>query len=179
MGTSFCCSPTVIFGYMTTGSIHSLPAGCVVPLPFCSVFFSWSPGFSTASYLKVHVKTHHGSPLLPATAPAHGAFPEPQNHGGTPYHTGRQCAVEGKRPPTLLRSTLPPPPPAYVSLLLCIGHNLLCCCLWGKHALSVFLKPDQKHKHTQTHTHIKYIGMLAYAVMLTPKDLSALCASIS
>lgn len=135
MGTSFCCCPTVIFGYMTTGSIHSLPAGCVVPLPFCSVFFSWSPGFSTASYLKVHVKTHHGSPLLPATAPAHGAFPEPQNHGGALYHTGRQCAVEGKQPPTLLRSTLPPPPQhmslyCFVWIIICsaaaCGGSLLC-----------------------------------------------------
>ncbi|XP_067098367.1 POZ (BTB) and AT hook-containing zinc finger 1 isoform X3 [Osmerus mordax] len=53
-------------------------------------------GFSTASYLKVHVKTHHGSPLLPA-ATAH-SFPEPRGelpmHNGAPYHTGRQCSVE-------------------------------------------------------------------------------------
>ncbi|XP_070966866.1 POZ (BTB) and AT hook-containing zinc finger 1-like isoform X2 [Oncorhynchus clarkii lewisi] len=61
------------------------------PHNYCSIC---NKGFSTASYLKVHVKTHHGSPLLPATAPAHGAFPEPQNHGGALYHTGRQCAVE-------------------------------------------------------------------------------------
>ncbi|CDQ63876.1 unnamed protein product [Oncorhynchus mykiss] len=61
------------------------------PHNYCSIC---NKGFSTASYLKVHVKTHHGSPLLPATAPAHGAFPEPQNHGGALYHTGRQCAAE-------------------------------------------------------------------------------------
>lgn len=59
------------------------------------------PGFSTASYLKVHIKTHHGSPL-PPSATMH-TFPEPrgelQIHNGTPYHMGRQCSVEGKQPP--------------------------------------------------------------------------------
>ncbi|XP_034074861.1 POZ-, AT hook-, and zinc finger-containing protein 1 isoform X2 [Gymnodraco acuticeps] len=53
-------------------------------------------GFSTASYLKVHIKTHHGSPL-PPSATMH-VFPEPrgelQMHNGTPYHMGRQCSVE-------------------------------------------------------------------------------------
>ncbi|XP_034725880.1 POZ-, AT hook-, and zinc finger-containing protein 1 isoform X2 [Etheostoma cragini] len=53
-------------------------------------------GFSTASYLKVHIKTHHGSPL-PPSATIH-TFPEPrgelQMHNGTPYHMGRQCSVE-------------------------------------------------------------------------------------
>ncbi|XP_018541281.1 POZ (BTB) and AT hook-containing zinc finger 1 isoform X2 [Lates calcarifer] len=53
-------------------------------------------GFSTASYLKVHIKTHHGSPLPPSAA-MH-TFPEPrgglQMHNGTPYHMGRQCSVE-------------------------------------------------------------------------------------
>ncbi|XP_068598962.1 POZ-, AT hook-, and zinc finger-containing protein 1 [Brachionichthys hirsutus] len=53
-------------------------------------------GFSTASYLKVHIKTHHGSPL-PPTATMH-TFPEPrgelQMHNGNPYHMGRQCSVE-------------------------------------------------------------------------------------
>ncbi|XP_054472994.1 POZ-, AT hook-, and zinc finger-containing protein 1 [Anoplopoma fimbria] len=53
-------------------------------------------GFSTASYLKVHIKTHHGSPL-PPSASMH-TFPEPrgelQMHNGTPYHMGRQCSVE-------------------------------------------------------------------------------------
>ncbi|XP_056292960.1 POZ (BTB) and AT hook-containing zinc finger 1 isoform X2 [Pseudoliparis swirei] len=53
-------------------------------------------GFSTASYLKVHIKTHHGSPM-PPSATMH-TFPEPrgelQMHNGTPYHMGRQCSVE-------------------------------------------------------------------------------------
>ncbi|XP_038552193.1 POZ-, AT hook-, and zinc finger-containing protein 1 isoform X3 [Micropterus salmoides] len=53
-------------------------------------------GFSTASYLKVHIKTHHGSPL-PHSATIH-TFPEPrgelQMHNGNPYHMGRQCSVE-------------------------------------------------------------------------------------
>ncbi|XP_035517988.1 POZ-, AT hook-, and zinc finger-containing protein 1 isoform X2 [Morone saxatilis] len=53
-------------------------------------------GFSTASYLKVHIKTHHGSPL-PPSATMH-TFPEPrgelQMHNGNPYHMGRQCSVE-------------------------------------------------------------------------------------
>jgi len=56
-------------------------------------------GFSTASYLKVHVKMHHSSSMLPSSA-AH-QFPEPrtnrpQMHNGAPYHSGRQCSVEGK-----------------------------------------------------------------------------------
>nr|XP_057930925.1 POZ (BTB) and AT hook-containing zinc finger 1 isoform X1 [Doryrhamphus excisus] len=53
-------------------------------------------GFSTASYLKVHTKTHHGSPL-PPSATLH-TFPQPsgelQMHNGAPYHMGRQCSVE-------------------------------------------------------------------------------------
>uniref|UniRef100_A0A672H3T6 POZ/BTB and AT hook containing zinc finger 1 n=1 Tax=Salarias fasciatus TaxID=181472 RepID=A0A672H3T6_SALFA len=66
-------------------------------------------GFSTASYLKVHIKTHHGSPL-PPTATMH-TFPEPrgelQMHNGTPYHMGRQCAVEGKQPPAPSQLEMP------------------------------------------------------------------------
>lgn len=58
------------------------------------------PGFSTASYLKVHIKTHHGSPLPPSST-MH-TYPEPrgelQMHNGNPYHMGRQCSVEGKQP---------------------------------------------------------------------------------
>ncbi|XP_064858522.1 POZ (BTB) and AT hook-containing zinc finger 1 isoform X3 [Oncorhynchus nerka] len=65
------------------------------PHNYCGIC---NKGFSTASYLKVHVKSHHGSPLHPRTAQAHGAFPalhgEPQMHSGAPYHTGRQCTVE-------------------------------------------------------------------------------------
>ncbi|XP_051931422.1 POZ-, AT hook-, and zinc finger-containing protein 1 isoform X1 [Hippocampus zosterae] len=53
-------------------------------------------GFSTASYLKVHTKTHHGSSLPPSAA-LH-TFPEPsrelQMHNGAHYHMGRQCSVE-------------------------------------------------------------------------------------
>ncbi|XP_062853969.1 POZ (BTB) and AT hook-containing zinc finger 1 [Trichomycterus rosablanca] len=53
-------------------------------------------GFSTASYLKVHVKTHHGSSMLPSAA---HQFLEPrangsQMHNGAPFRSGRQCAVE-------------------------------------------------------------------------------------
>ncbi|XP_023676476.1 POZ-, AT hook-, and zinc finger-containing protein 1 isoform X5 [Paramormyrops kingsleyae] len=62
------------------------------PHNYCAIC---NKGFSTASYLKVHVKTHHGTPLLPA-ATAH-PFPEPresQTHNGAPYHSGRPCAVE-------------------------------------------------------------------------------------
>lgn len=67
----------------------------------CLVLCSSGAGFSTASYLKVHIKTHHGSPL-PPSATLHN-FPEPrgelQMHNGTPYNMGRQCAAEGKQPP--------------------------------------------------------------------------------
>ncbi|XP_054880455.1 POZ (BTB) and AT hook-containing zinc finger 1 isoform X1 [Poeciliopsis prolifica] len=55
-------------------------------------------GFSTASYLKVHIKTHHGS-SLPTSGTMH-TFPDPrgelqlQMHNGTPYQTGRQCSLE-------------------------------------------------------------------------------------
>uniref|UniRef100_A0A3B3YLW7 POZ/BTB and AT hook containing zinc finger 1 n=1 Tax=Poecilia mexicana TaxID=48701 RepID=A0A3B3YLW7_9TELE len=67
-------------------------------------------GFSTASYLKVHIKTHHGSPL-PTSATMH-TFSDPrgelqlQMHNGTPYQMGRQCSVEGKQSPA--RLLLPP-----------------------------------------------------------------------
>ncbi|XP_043098867.1 POZ-, AT hook-, and zinc finger-containing protein 1 isoform X2 [Puntigrus tetrazona] len=64
------------------------------PHNYCGIC---NKGFSTASYLKVHVKTHHSSTMLPSSA-AH-QFPEPrtnrpQTHNGAPYHSGRQCAVE-------------------------------------------------------------------------------------
>ncbi|XP_058634103.1 POZ (BTB) and AT hook-containing zinc finger 1 isoform X1 [Onychostoma macrolepis] len=64
------------------------------PHNYCGIC---NKGFSTASYLKVHVKTHHSSSMLPSSA-AH-QFPEPrsnrpQTHNGAPYHSGRQCAVE-------------------------------------------------------------------------------------
>ncbi|XP_052455885.1 POZ (BTB) and AT hook-containing zinc finger 1 isoform X2 [Carassius gibelio] len=64
------------------------------PHNYCGIC---NKGFSTASYLKVHIKTHHSSSMLPSSA-AH-QFPEPrtnrpQMHNGAPYHSGRQCAVE-------------------------------------------------------------------------------------
>ncbi|XP_020507512.2 POZ (BTB) and AT hook-containing zinc finger 1 isoform X1 [Labrus bergylta] len=66
-------------------------------------------GFSTASYLKVHIKTHHGSPLPPSTT-MH-TFPEPrgelQMHNGNPYHMGRQCSVEDLCASRQLFLTLP------------------------------------------------------------------------
>lgn len=77
------------------------------------------PGFSTASYLKVHIKTHHGSPLPPSST-MH-TYPEPrgelQMHNGNPYHMGRQCSVEGKQPSA--------PFPTFMLL----AFNLLCCFL--------------------------------------------------
>lgn len=85
------------------------------------------PGFSTASYLKVHIKTHHGSPL-PPSATMH-TFPEPrgelQMHNGNPYHMGRQCSLEGKQPAA----------PSQTSMFLAFSFALLlfgetCCCIF-------------------------------------------------
>lgn len=77
------------------------------------------PGFSTASYLKVHIKTHHGSPL-----PTIHTFPEPrgelQMHNGNPFHMGRQCLVEGKRPLVPFRT------------FMFLAFHLLCCFLERK-----------------------------------------------
>lgn len=96
------------------------------------------PGFSTASYLKVHIKTHHGSPL-PPSATMH-TFPEPrgelQMHNGNPYHMGRQCSVEGKRPPA-------PIPNFHVS-----GFHLLCCFFFWRNMLPHLCVCFLKHKHT-------------------------------
>ncbi|XP_058258835.1 POZ (BTB) and AT hook-containing zinc finger 1 isoform X1 [Hemibagrus wyckioides] len=64
------------------------------PHNYCSIC---NKGFSTASYLKVHVKTHHGSSMLPSSAAHQFLEPRdngPQMHNGAPYHSGRQCAVE-------------------------------------------------------------------------------------
>uniref|UniRef100_A0A672PCG6 POZ/BTB and AT hook containing zinc finger 1 n=1 Tax=Sinocyclocheilus grahami TaxID=75366 RepID=A0A672PCG6_SINGR len=70
------------------------------PHNYCGIC---NKGFSTASYLKVHVKMHHSSSMLPSSA-AH-QFPEPctnrpQMHNGAPYHSGRQYGQEnaGKCP---------------------------------------------------------------------------------
>ncbi|XP_066519960.1 POZ (BTB) and AT hook-containing zinc finger 1 isoform X2 [Hoplias malabaricus] len=64
------------------------------PHNYCSIC---NKGFSTASYLKVHVKTHHGSSMLPPSTAQQFLEPRangPQTHNGAPYHSGRQCAVE-------------------------------------------------------------------------------------
>lgn len=77
------------------------------------------PGFSTASYLKVHIKTHHGAPL-----PTIHTFPEPrgelQMHNGNPFHMGRQCLVEGKRPLVPFQT------------FMFLAFHLFCCFLEGK-----------------------------------------------
>lgn len=93
------------------------------------------PGFSTASYLKVHIKTHHGSPL-PPSATMH-TFPEPrgelQMHNGTPYHIGRQCSVEGKQPPA----------PSQIFMFLAF----ICSAAFWRNML-LHLCVCFKHKHT-------------------------------
>ncbi|MCI4375428.1 hypothetical protein PGIGA_G00109310 [Pangasianodon gigas] len=83
------------------------------PHNYCSIC---NKGFSTASYLKVHVKTHHGSSMLPSSTAHQFLEPRdngPQMHNGAPYHSGRQCAVEGKH--------------ASVSLPLARSLCSLCC----------------------------------------------------
>ncbi|XP_041079397.1 POZ-, AT hook-, and zinc finger-containing protein 1-like isoform X2 [Polyodon spathula] len=59
------------------------------PHNYCSIC---NKGFSTASYLKVHVKSHHGA-ALPDSPPFTEQRDQPQN-GGAGFHTGRTCAVE-------------------------------------------------------------------------------------
>ncbi|XP_076870581.1 POZ (BTB) and AT hook-containing zinc finger 1 isoform X3 [Brachyhypopomus gauderio] len=64
------------------------------PHNYCGIC---NKGFSTASYLKVHVKTHHGSSMLPSSTANQFLEPRsngPQMHNGAPYHSGRPCAVE-------------------------------------------------------------------------------------
>ncbi|XP_039627587.1 POZ-, AT hook-, and zinc finger-containing protein 1 isoform X1 [Polypterus senegalus] len=57
------------------------------PHNYCSIC---DKGFSTASYLKVHVKTHHGSAL-----PGNAQFTEQRDqNGGAAFHAGRTCAAE-------------------------------------------------------------------------------------
>ncbi|KAJ8414066.1 hypothetical protein AAFF_G00066640 [Aldrovandia affinis] len=85
------------------------------PHNYCGIC---NKGFSTASYLKVHVKTHHGAPLLPSAA-VH-SFPEPrepQVHNGASYLSGRQCAVEGKQLHSITVSL------SFAPLLLLPGEN--------------------------------------------------------
>lgn len=50
-------------------------------------------GFSSASYLKVHVKTHHGVPL-----PQVSRHQEPIPNGGAAFHCARTYGNKGKRP---------------------------------------------------------------------------------
>lgn len=50
-------------------------------------------GFSSASYLKVHVKTHHGVPL-----PQVSRHREPILNGGAAFHCARTYGNKGKRP---------------------------------------------------------------------------------
>lgn len=93
---------------------------CQKKNPKTALFFvPLVPGFSTASYLKVHIKTHHGSPL-----PTIHTFPEPrgelQMHNGNPFYMGRQCLVEGKR------SLVP------FQIFLFLAFHLLCCFLENK-----------------------------------------------
>ncbi|KAI5628393.1 POZ-, AT hook-, and zinc finger-containing protein 1, partial [Silurus asotus] len=64
------------------------------PHNYCSIC---NKGFSTASYLKVHVKTHHGSSMLPSSTAHQFLEPRdngPQMHNGAPYHSGRQYGQE-------------------------------------------------------------------------------------
>ena len=93
---------------------------------FAFFFVLLVPGFSTASYLKVHIKTHHGS-LLPPSVTMH-TFPEPrgelQVHNGTPYYMGRQCSVEGKQPSA----------PSQTFMFMAV----ICCCYLEKHAAIYF-----------------------------------------
>lgn len=125
---------TVAFAPREPGAATVKPRVCQQQLP-CSLFLL-VPGFSTASYLKVHIKTHHGSPLPPSST-MH-TYPEPrgelQMHNGNPYHMGRQCSVEGKQPrprpfPTLMRLAF------QFASLLCRRHVLLhpVVCLTREH----------------------------------------------
>ncbi|XP_033900554.3 POZ-, AT hook-, and zinc finger-containing protein 1-like isoform X4 [Acipenser ruthenus] len=59
------------------------------PHNYCNIC---NKGFSTASYLKVHVKSHHGA-ALPGSPHFTEQRDEPQN-GGAAFHMGRTCAVE-------------------------------------------------------------------------------------
>lgn len=49
-------------------------------------------GFSSASYLKVHVKTHHGVPL-----PQVSRHQESIPNGGAAFHCVRTYGIKGKR----------------------------------------------------------------------------------
>ncbi|KAI4892749.1 hypothetical protein NFI96_032310 [Prochilodus magdalenae] len=90
------------------------------PHNYCSIC---NKGFSTASYLKVHVKTHHSSSMLPPSAAHQFLEPRangPQTHNGAPYHSGRQCAVEGKQASP--HSTFAPVAGSWLPFLRQRGH---------------------------------------------------------
>lgn len=120
------------------------------------------PGFSTASYLKVHIKTHHGSPLPPSAA-MH-TFPEPrgglQMHNGTPYHMGRQCSVEGKQPSA----------PSQIFMFLAF----MCSAAFWRNML-LHLCTCLKHKHTSTSAAKLFPQTIVYYRALS----SAGCLSVS
>ncbi|XP_061458725.1 POZ-, AT hook-, and zinc finger-containing protein 1 isoform X1 [Rhineura floridana] len=60
------------------------------PSNFCTIC---NRGFSSASYLKVHVKTHHGVPL-----PQVSRHPEPIPNGGAAFHSVRTSGIkEGQK----------------------------------------------------------------------------------
>lgn len=58
-------------------------------------------GFSSASYLKVHVKTHHGVPL-----PQVSRHQESIPNGGAAFHCVRTYGIKGKRLPALHLASL-------------------------------------------------------------------------
>lgn len=119
------------------------------------------PGFSTASYLKVHIKTHHGSPL-PPSATMH-TFPEPrgelQIHNGTPYHMGRQCSVEGKQPPS----------PSQIFMFLAFTCSAafwknmllhLCVCLKTRAYISLCCQAFRLNIYTSVQFHLLVVFLL-------------------
>ncbi|XP_060048701.1 POZ-, AT hook-, and zinc finger-containing protein 1 isoform X2 [Erinaceus europaeus] len=59
------------------------------PSNFCSIC---NRGFSSASYLKVHVKTHHGVPL-----PQVSRHQEPIPNGGAAFHCARTYGIKGQK----------------------------------------------------------------------------------
>ncbi|XP_070618521.1 POZ-, AT hook-, and zinc finger-containing protein 1 isoform X6 [Erythrolamprus reginae] len=59
------------------------------PSNFCTIC---NRGFSSASYLKVHVKTHHGVPL-----PQVSRHPEPMPNGGAAFHSVRTYGIKGQK----------------------------------------------------------------------------------
>ncbi|XP_042335069.1 POZ-, AT hook-, and zinc finger-containing protein 1 isoform X2 [Sceloporus undulatus] len=59
------------------------------PSNFCTIC---NRGFSSASYLKVHVKTHHDVPL-----PQVSRLPEPIPNGGAAFHSARTYGIKGQK----------------------------------------------------------------------------------